>query len=66
MLQECHPPSWKMFPIRLDNQMNEKLDAISNQTMIPKSKLVRTAINQFFTKIDDSRVAPYLEDMFTA
>ena len=66
MLQEhIENPTHKLFPLRMNLEMANKLDSISRQMRVTKSELVRTATNKFMAEIDSRGVAPYTEEMFT-
>lgn len=54
-------PTQVQIPLRISNNLNERLTRISNYTRIPKSELGRIAIGSLLTEIESRGMSSVLE-----
>lgn len=51
------------LPVRLDPELFEELDTMSNQTFIPKSVLTRLAIKKLMNEMKNNRTPVLIQSM---
>ena len=52
---------YKQFPVRLDHQLSDDLERMSEKTKIPKSTITRIALVKFLNDLDASGVKDAIE-----
>ncbi len=56
-------PVYRIFPLRLDGDLVQKLNEMSNKTHITKTELSRIAITKFIKELEDSGVTKTLMNL---
>jgi predicted DNA-binding protein len=57
------PIVWKQLPLRIEDTMYDRLDELSQETLISKSALVRAAIKKFFAEVEKTSLKKTISNL---